>query len=158
MQHPSLSYSGFTIAEKSRQIQNLYSPDISPDEHSMSLEESDMSCRICLDSATRDQVIAPCACSGSCKWVHRACLDKWRTTREDKAFSRCTECLKSYTLVSTTEDTDGERCCRKTKFILYVTRDVGIVFVISQLAVIWLSWLIWQCDGATNKGYLVKDI
>jgi len=42
-------------------------------------------CRICLeDEVDRKLVIAPCACAGSQKWVHRVCLNKWRSTREDK--------------------------------------------------------------------------
>ena len=42
-------------------------------------------CRICLDDETdRSLVLAPCSCAGSQKWVHRACLDRWRATREDK--------------------------------------------------------------------------
>ena len=33
--------------------------------------EDEYSCRICLEPAVRKEVIAPCACNGSSKWVHR---------------------------------------------------------------------------------------
>ena len=39
-------------------------------------------CRICLQSDDQDDMIAPCLCSGSSKYVHRSCLDRWRITRE----------------------------------------------------------------------------
>ena len=82
-------------------------------------------------------------------------MDRWRTTREDKAFSRCTECLKSYTLISTSEDTSVDRCHRQSKFVCYVARDLSIAFFISQLVVIFLAWLVWQCDGTSGNGYLI---
>eukprot|EP00981_Chlorochromonas_danica_P006130 scaffold1290_cov248-Ochromonas_danica.AAC.15 len=36
-------------------------------------------CRICLEDDIRSAVIAPCACRGSQQWVHRTCLDRWRS-------------------------------------------------------------------------------
>ena len=62
-------------------------------------------CRICLDDeCTREDVIAPCACKGSAQWVHRNCLNQWRATREDRAFSRCTECLQDFKLIAVVDD------------------------------------------------------
>ncbi|XP_058195184.1 uncharacterized protein LOC131311663 isoform X2 [Rhododendron vialii] len=37
-------------------------------------------CRICLDSGGED-LIAPCHCKGTQKYVHRSCLDNWRSTK-----------------------------------------------------------------------------
>ncbi|XP_020408990.1 zinc finger, C3HC4 type family protein isoform X2 [Zea mays] len=37
-------------------------------------------CRICLDSEG-DDLIAPCRCKGTQKYVHRSCLDNWRSTK-----------------------------------------------------------------------------
>jgi len=85
----------------------------------------------------------------------KKCLDKWRTTREDRAFSRCTECLKSYTLISITEDTFNEKCCRKTTFLCYVTRDIGFGFILFQAVVFIMMSFVWQCDGASGEGYLI---
>ena len=121
---------------------------------SVDIAVSEYSCRICLGDGPRSDFIAPCACSGGSKWVHRACLDQWRTTREDRAFSRCTECLTSYTLVSTLDDTDVEKCGRKTKFYCLVTRDLSFAFIVSQMVVGVLAWLVWQSDGV-DKGYLI---
>jgi hypothetical protein len=43
-------------------------------------------CRICLEEDRPEDMIAPCRCKGTQKYVHRDCLDKWRYTREDRAF------------------------------------------------------------------------
>ncbi|XP_008798098.1 E3 ubiquitin-protein ligase MARCHF1-like isoform X4 [Phoenix dactylifera] len=37
-------------------------------------------CRICLDTGD-DDLIAPCQCKGTQKYVHRSCLDNWRSTK-----------------------------------------------------------------------------
>ncbi|VAI54740.1 unnamed protein product [Triticum turgidum subsp. durum] len=37
-------------------------------------------CRICLDNEG-DDLIAPCNCKGTQKYVHRSCLDNWRSTK-----------------------------------------------------------------------------
>ena len=57
------------------------------------------SCRICLEED--DDLIAPCACKGTCKYVHRECLDNWRNTGErDDAYTHCSECRMEYQLSS----------------------------------------------------------
>ena len=56
-------------------------------------------CRFCLESEDHpepfhpEHLIAPCQCRGGSQWVHRGCLDEWRATRSDRAFSSCTECF-----------------------------------------------------------------
>jgi len=58
-----------------------------------------MSCRICLDVAEEQDLIAPCNCSGTSQVVHRACLDAWRCSRSDRdAFTKCGVCLFEYKL------------------------------------------------------------
>ncbi|XP_056167800.1 uncharacterized protein LOC115681745 isoform X2 [Syzygium oleosum] len=37
-------------------------------------------CRICLENGGED-LIAPCHCKGTQKYVHRSCLDNWRATK-----------------------------------------------------------------------------
>ncbi|XP_015162201.1 uncharacterized protein [Solanum tuberosum] len=46
-----------------------------------SLSHAELSqCRICLDNEGED-LIAPCHCKGTQKYVHRSCLDNWRSTK-----------------------------------------------------------------------------
>uniref|UniRef100_A0A2P2K9D6 Zinc finger family protein n=1 Tax=Rhizophora mucronata TaxID=61149 RepID=A0A2P2K9D6_RHIMU len=41
------------------------------------------SCRICLESdcETGDELISPCMCKGTHQFVHRSCLDHWRSVK-----------------------------------------------------------------------------
>ncbi|KAL6842804.1 hypothetical protein ACP4OV_027648 [Aristida adscensionis] len=88
-------------------------------------------CRICLESESEpgDELISPCMCKGTQQFVHRACLDHWRSVKEGTAFSRCTTCKARFHLrVEILE----EDICRRMKFRLFVARDVLLVFLAIQ--------------------------
>ena len=61
----------------------------------MSVEE--MTCRLCWGDEDDGPLVQPCACGGSAKWIHKACLEQWRRTspREDAAY-RCGQCMDEY--------------------------------------------------------------
>lgn len=52
-------------------------------------------CRICLEDASLNDLISPCLCAGTSKYVHHTCLERWRATTP-RAFSRCCECNFNY--------------------------------------------------------------
>lgn len=52
-------------------------------------------CRICFEDASLNDLISPCLCAGTSKYVHRHCLERWRTS-SPRAFSQCYECNYSY--------------------------------------------------------------
>ncbi|GKD41598.1 E3 ubiquitin protein ligase MARCH8, partial [Tanacetum coccineum] len=91
-------------------------------------------CRICLDTEGED-LIAPCHCRGTQKYVHRSCLDNWRSTREGFAFSHCTECRAVFILRA---NVPPDRWWLRFKFQLLVARDHAFIFVIVQLIVAFL--------------------
>jgi len=46
-------------------------------------------CRNCHDDEG-DDFIAPCLCAGSIRWVHRHCLDEWRSvSKNPDSFTKC---------------------------------------------------------------------
>lgn len=106
-----------------------------------------LTCRICLDESPRSALIAPCLCSGSSKWIHRSCLDRWRTTREDKAFSKCTECLYKYQLVCLSgEDTARSNIIRQIRFCCYVIRDLLVALFMTQVVIMFFGLIAYSCD------------
>ena len=120
--------------------------------------DSDKICRYCLEENDQegdpfhpDKLIAPCQCRGGSKWVHRGCLDEWRATRSDRAFSACTECHFTYEFVEPrAEDAQAEEGCGREKlrlkFQLLVARDVVKVFLGMQLAILFLGGFIRSVD------------
>jgi RING-variant domain len=104
-------------------------------------------CRICLEDDEQETMIAPCRCKGGSKWVHRDCLDEWRTNEKDRAFSKCTECLFEYYMEL--HDRRGDENLhrrRRIRFCLNVSRDVCFGTVLLQMAIFALAALIYACD------------
>jgi hypothetical protein len=59
-----------------------------------------MACRICFEEDDRGKLLAPCECAGTQRWVHRECLDLWRSTADasNGRASRCVVCHASFVL------------------------------------------------------------
>jgi hypothetical protein len=53
-----------------------------------------MACRICLEDSESGALLSVCNCDGTCKHVHRDCLQKWIETSQS---TRCELCLAEYT-------------------------------------------------------------
>ena len=54
-------------------------------------------CRLCFESDTKDNLIYPCTCSGTSKYIHKRCLDEWRTLADNReAYDKCFECGYEY--------------------------------------------------------------
>lgn len=120
------------------------------------LESDDISCRICLEPASRNEVIAPCACRGSQKWVHRKCLDTWRTSREDRAFSKCTECLTPYELIAASNDSSKSYWSHLT-FYLLCTRDVLLGLMCIFIGTLFFAYGVYLIDLSGNLT-LIKTV
>ncbi|KAJ4830232.1 hypothetical protein Tsubulata_037555 [Turnera subulata] len=100
-------------------------------------------CRICLDTEGED-LIAPCHCKGTQKYVHRSCLDNWRSTKEGFAFAHCTECRALFVLRA---NVPPDRWWLRLKFQFLVARDHAFIFVVVQLVVAFLGVLVYKFYG-----------
>jgi len=55
-------------------------------------------CRICLSDDEESNMIAPCLCSGTNKFVHRRCLEQWcEVSSRTDARTICPNCRQGYT-------------------------------------------------------------
>lgn len=114
------------------------------DDETCGLVNSDQSqCRICLDSEGKD-LIAPCDCKGTQKYVHRSCLDNWRSTKEGFAFAHCTECRARFLLRA---NVPSDRRWLRLKFQFLVARDHTFIFIVVQLIVGFLGVLVYKFYG-----------
>ena len=54
-------------------------------------------CRICLEEDSVNNLIYPCKCSGGSKYIHKECLNEWRTISENRDnMDRCECCHYEY--------------------------------------------------------------
>jgi len=76
-------------------------PDHGEPEPEGEVDEDQLICRYCLGNDNEENLIVPCKCRGSSRYVHRNCLDNWRIQGvNDQNFKRCNECRFEYTLIS----------------------------------------------------------
>jgi len=67
-------------------------------ENFLVLEEQHI-CRICHEGAEGGKLFSPCKCSGSIKYVHVECLEKWRIMSQNPAsVVQCDSCKYRYNL------------------------------------------------------------
>ena len=60
-------------------------------------EAEEERCWVCLEGEEKGPLVQLCACRGSNKWSHRACVEHWRrdSDKEDAAY-RCGQCMDHY--------------------------------------------------------------
>nr|GMD75178.1 ERAD-associated E3 ubiquitin-protein ligase DOA10-like [Ipomoea batatas] len=111
---------------------------------------SSVCCRICLETDVRqgDELIAPCLCKGTQEFVHRKCLDHWRSVKEGFAFTHCTTCKAAFRLEVKEVKFD---MVTRIKHKLFVVRDFFIHFVIAQAVIAVLSGYAYLVD---YKGFV----
>ncbi|PKU72289.1 E3 ubiquitin-protein ligase MARCH3 [Dendrobium catenatum] len=143
---PSTFKDGSEESESSSEIRSAGDGDyenLEADEISRLVATEQPQCRICLEIGGED-LIAPCHCKGTQKYVHRSCLDNWRSTKEGFAFSHCTECKAVFILRA---NVPPDRWWLRIKFQLLVLRDHTLIFVIVQLVVAFFGMLVYRFYG-----------
>lgn len=115
------------------------------DEDDVEVGGSKNICRICLecDGHEDNDLISPCMCKGTQEFVHRACLDHWRSVKEGFAFSHCMTCKAQFHL-QVVELKDNS--WREIKFRIFVARDVFLVFLAIQTVIAMIGGLAYIAD------------
>ena len=63
-------------------------------------ENSEYICYICLDAGDTDDLISPCKCDGTTKYVHKKCLLNWiYETTNPESREKCTICKHEYQFI-----------------------------------------------------------
>jgi hypothetical protein len=110
-------------------------------------------CWICLSNG--DDLIAPCACTGSMKWVHRRCLDEWRVSATNpRNFTHCRHCGFQFRMVARspenlTADELHEQLERKQRRRHFTKQACGQCWgglLLAQVYLFTLAALIRLCD------------
>uniref|UniRef100_A0A0G4FQ14 RING-CH-type domain-containing protein n=1 Tax=Chromera velia CCMP2878 TaxID=1169474 RepID=A0A0G4FQ14_9ALVE len=103
-------------------------------------------CRICHDGEEEGELIHPCKCSGSVKFVHRTCLDQWRscTSINPQNMTRCEMCHHTFAI-----EIDGTDAQPKTMMIL--------LYGTSILIIVGFCLMIW-CMGIVLENYSILGV
>jgi hypothetical protein len=100
------------------------------DNESANQNEPIKECRCCKETNDDQNMISPCNCSGSLKYIHRTCLKQWIETSGN--FRTCNVCRTEY---------NGQIVIKGNSFLQFVTQ--GIAFLKRFLLVLVLILIIY---------------
>ena len=94
-------------------------------------------CRICLEEDSEDNMIYPCRCQGTSKYVHKNCLNQWRLMSENPdALTTCSVCIFKYIVSDTIGvPTNFIYKCMKhisSNLVIFLLFNIYIVFTITM--------------------------
>ena len=118
---------------------------------SESLLNDEKTCRICLENDIICNLIFPCKCSGTSKYVHKSCLDQWRTLSNNRdAYYKCFECHYKYRLTSNTLEYNESSL---VKFFRYVSNNL-LPFLICNI--VFISSICFILESLDTSHELIK--
>eukprot|EP00834_Sanchytrium_tribonematis_P003751 NODE_156_length_15158_cov_0.791553.p8 type:complete len:194 gc:universal NODE_156_length_15158_cov_0.791553:14238-14819(+) len=88
-------------------------------------------CRICYDSENQEELISPCLCKGSQKWVHVECLNEWRATSQ-QSFYKCPTCKYEYRVERT----------QWAKYVHHPYTLVALTLIIIILIILFIAYFL----------------
>ncbi|CAM4974107.1 unnamed protein product [Rotaria socialis] len=107
-------------------------------------------CRICWDDDKPSDIISPCLCSGGSAYVHRKCLNDWRSENiGGESFKFCDVCKFEFVIETVLSDSKTERQ-RLLKYHLFAIRDSTVIILMVQTVIIGLAFLLKMIDK-TNE-------
>ena len=95
-------------------------------------DNEDLICRICLETDIQKNLISPCECKGSQKWVHYKCLFMWRTQFADNHNNAltCRECQTPY----------NHSYIQKIHYMFYILKCLHITSVLCTIFSVCISF------------------
>jgi len=110
--------------------------------------------RICTEAnEPQNRLFRPCLCNGSMAWVHRTCLQRWRTTGGDLAFQQCFTCKFVYNLAPP-DETPSIHSLLMTHFVIFVIFVTALLMWMVQ----WFAVEVMEFnirEGLAVIGYLI---
>ena len=111
-----------------------------------------MDCRICLESNNQETMISPCRCSGTSRWVHRECIERWIQECENiQARKKCMECHHQYEY----EYTEDTKLIERFKIF---KENFSIIANLSGSVVVVFAFLIFTMDGPDEDTHFIQTI
>jgi len=111
------------------------------EEVSSDLNEEKPACRFCLDDEFQEDLFVPCRCSGTARYVHKRCLQEWRSQDiHSLNYTRCQECLYEYEMTNNISNVLSYwiRICKTLSqhyffiFFIILGEFTGIYFLVSK--------------------------
>ena len=116
--------------------------------HEYSDELNVNECRICFETNCEEELISPCNCCGSYKYVHQTCLNKWRQENiNNERYRKCEVCKRDFKILND----------YKPETLIYtIDRTMFCKLPIYLFIIYFLGGVIWAMD--LSDSYLSINI
>ena len=105
-------------------------------------------CRICHEYDSLDNLIHPCKCSGTSKYIHKHCLHQWMNLSSNPlAKSQCFECKYNY--IFKVNPIIEKECCI-SKISRFVLENIYNFFCINLIIIIIFAYLLYFVNISLN--------
>ena len=102
------------------------------------LNQNEQSCRICLENDSANNMVYPCKCSGTSKYVHKTCLNQWRTlSNNPEARTKCFECNYEYKFRNSDNQIEDNLVCDEflrglaTNLFGFLAFNLGVICILA---------------------------
>ncbi|WVZ69845.1 hypothetical protein U9M48_018569 [Paspalum notatum var. saurae] len=118
-------------------------------------------CRICFDHGPGDELISPCMCKGTQQFVHRSCLDHWRSVKilVTAIFLFDFQAIAAISGMSYLQDKDGKfRNSFTSDWVRILSKHpvpfyycIGVVVFFALVGLIGFIWHCCTCPPSNNN-------
>lgn len=92
-------------------------------------------CRICYQLDSSQNLISPCHCEGSIKFVHKKCIQKFINITENEQFTRyCSVCNYKYDFIKDNPFTFIQYVCLFLACLGFLFYFTLVCFIVAQFA------------------------
>lgn len=110
-------------------------------------------CRICYETTNQEDMLYPCLCKGTSKYIHRSCLNQWRSlSTNPTASTHCTECKFEYR-TQELAPIEKQNC---KKLGIFMAKNTFIFFILNNLVIILFSYLLQAMDTKKKLRNLIS--
>lgn len=116
-------------------------------------------CRICLEEDILSNLISPCFCRGSNKFVHKQCLDQWRAVSGfDNNSSKCPTCKFEYVLENNNQP-KADKFLFFNNFSKIIGGNIILLLIFNSFLVCGMSYIIFFINNSRYYlfGHYEKD-
>ena len=109
-------------------------------------------CRICFEDDIPDNMIYPCRCAGTNKYVHDHCLKQWIIMSDNPEYkTKCPTCHYDYNITQQNINADALKC---NNYFEYLSHNLWKPFFINQVVLLLCTWIIAILDETNTYPYL----
>lgn len=110
---------------------------------------NEQQCRICLDNDTPENMIHPCQCSGTSKYVHKKCIKQWILLSDNPEYKKiCPTCKYKYVTETVNINDNVIKC---NPIYNFLANNLWISALFHQTLLIILTLFISIFDGISHQ-------